>query len=115
VSADSLARAFRRAHEARDVAALLALFHAACATPEMRALTEQGLRSHLDDPIQAVRVEPPTPDRVSSYERGGKRYALSLPLEAELVVVYDTATGRRSSYPIGSRAGVPMLATMCAE
>ena len=112
---DSLARAFRRAHERRDVPALLALFKADCATPEMRALTEKGLRSHLDDPIQAVRVEPPMPNRIASYERDGKRYELNLPLEAELVVVYDSVSGRRSSYPIGSSGGVAMLATMCAR
>jgi hypothetical protein len=112
---DSLVAAFRRAHERRDVPALLALFHADCATPEMRALTETSLRSHLDDPIQAARVEPPLPTRVKSYERGGKRYELSVPLEGELVVVYDTATGRRSSYPLGSVGGVPKLGTMCAR
>jgi hypothetical protein len=115
ISADSLASAFRRAHERRDVPALLALFHADCATTEMRALTEKNLRSHLEDPIQVVRVEPPLPTRVSSYERNGKRYELSVPLEGELVIVYDTATGRRSSYPLGSVAGVPRLGTMCAR
>jgi len=112
---DSLTRAFRRAHERRDVPALLALFKADCATPEMRTLTEKGLRSHLDDTIQTVRVEPPMPNRVASYEREGKRYELSLPLEGELVVVYDSVSGRRSSYPIGSSGGVAMLATMCAR
>ncbi len=112
---DSLARAFRRAHERRDVPALLALFESDCATAEMRALTEKGLRSHLDDPIQVVRVEPPMPNRIASYERDGKRYELSLPLEGELVVVYDSVSGRRSSYPVGSSGGVAMLATMCAR
>ena len=112
---DSLARAFRRAHERRDIAALLALFKADCATADMRALTERGLRSHLDDPIQTIRVEPPMPTRVASYEREGKHYELSLPLEGELVVVYDSASGRRSSYPVGSSGGVAMLATMCAR
>src|SRR5215213_5680313 len=96
-AAGDLAEAFRRAHERRDIPALLALFHAECATPEMRALTEQSLRAHLDDVIQAIRVEPPLATRVRSYERGGKTYELSVPLDGELVVVYDTATGRRSS------------------
>jgi hypothetical protein len=114
-STDSLVAAFRNAHERRDVPALLALFQADCATPEMRALSEKSLRSHLDDPIQAARVEPPLPTRVKSYEREGKRYELSVPLEGELVVVYDTATGRRSSYPLGSVGGVARLGTMCAR
>ena len=111
---DSLARAFRRAHERRDVAAQLALFAADCATPEIRALTEKTLRSHLDDPIQAVRVEPPLASR-APYERDGKRYGPSLPLVGELVVVYDSVSGRRSSYPIGSSGGGAKLATMCAR
>jgi hypothetical protein len=115
VATDSLVAAFRRAHERRDVPALLALFHADCATPEMRALTETSLKSHLDDPIQAARVEPPLPTRVKSYERDGKRYELSVPLEGELVIVYDTASGRRSSYPVGSVGGVAKLGTMCAR
>jgi hypothetical protein len=112
---DSLARAFRSAHERRDVPALLALFEADCATAEMRALTERGLRSHLDDPIQAIRIEPPMPNRIASYEREGRRYELNLPLEGELVVVYDSISGRRSSYPVGSSGGVARLATMCAR
>ena len=114
-STDSLVSAFRRAHERRDVPALLALFHAECATSKMRALTEEGLRSHLDDPIQAARVEPPMEGRVATYEREGTRYELSVPLEGELVIVYDTATGRRSSYPLGSIGGVAKLGTMCAR
>ena len=112
-SADSLVIAFRRAHERRDVPALLALFESGCATEKIRKLTEEGLRSHLDDPIQAARIEPPMANRVTSYERDGKRYELNVPLEGELVIVYDTATGRRSSYPVGSVAGVAMLGTMC--
>ena len=115
MSSDSLVRAFRQAHERRDVPALLALFEADCATPEIRALTERGLRSHLDDPIQVIRVEPPLPNRVTSYERDGRRYELNLPLEGELVVVYDSVSGRRSAYPIGSRGGVARLATMCTR
>ena len=106
---------FRQAHEHRDLPALLALFEADCATPQIRALTEQTLRSHLDDPIQAVRVEPPLASRVASYERDGKRFELNLRHEGELVVVYDTLSGRRSSYPIGTSGGSAKLATMCTR
>jgi len=112
-SADSLATTFRRAHERRDVPALLALFESECATEKIRALTEEGLRSHLDDPIQAARIEPPMSNRITSYVRDGTTYALNVPLEGELVIVYDTATGRRSSYPVGTVNGVRRLGTMC--
>jgi hypothetical protein len=112
-STDSLVAAFRRAHERRDVPALLALFESGCATEKIRALTEEGLRSHLDDPIQAARIEPPMANRVTSYVRDGTTYALNVPLEGELVIVYDSATGRRSSYPVGTVKGVRRIGTMC--
>jgi len=95
------------------VPALLALFESGCATEQIRALTEQGLRAHLDDAIQAARVEPPLASRLTSYVRDGMRYELNVPLEGELVIVYDTATGRRSSYAVGSVGGAARLGTMC--
>ena len=112
-STDSLVRAFRRAHAQRDVPALLALFESKCAPEKIRALTEQTLRSHLDDPIQAARVEPPMASRLTSYVRDGTRWELNVPLDGELVIVYDTLTGRRSSYPVGSVDGIARLGTMC--
>jgi hypothetical protein len=112
-SADGLVTAFRRAHERRDVSTLLALFELGCATDKIRTLTEQGLRSHLEDPIQAARIEPPMANRVKSYVRDGTTYELNVPLDGELVIVYDTATGRRSSYPVGTVKGVRRLGSMC--
>ena len=92
-SDDSLVSAFRRAHERRDIGALLALFEPGCATERIRTLTEQGLRSHLDEPIQAARIEPPMANRVTSYVRDGTTYELNVPLEGELVI---STTPRRA-------------------
>lgn len=115
-SPDSLASAFRHAHERRDVPALLALFKSDCAASDVTGLIESTLRSHLDDPIQAIRVELPFSGRATTVKReDGKTYELSVPLHGEMVVVYDSTSGRRSSYPFGPVNGVLRFGTMCVR
>jgi len=113
LSAEDLAAEFRRAHERRDVPGMLALVNSKCATKDMLALTEQSLRSHLDDTLQVVRIDPPLVSRVPSFVRDGKRYELSVPLQGELVAVYDTATGRKTSFPIGPTPEGIRIGVMC--
>lgn len=112
-TAEDLAAAFRHAHERRDVPGMLALVNSDCATKEMLALTERTLRSHLDDTLQVVRIDPPLVSRVPSFVRDGKRYELSVPLQGELVAVYDTATGRMTSFPFGRSPDGIRIGVMC--
>ena len=115
VTAEDLAIQFRRAHERRDVPALLALVRSDCATKEMLALTESTLRSHLADTIRSVRIDPPLVSRVPSFVRDGRRFELSVPLQGELVVVYDTVAGRMTSHPIGPTPDGVRIGIMCEK
>ena len=115
LTAEDLATEFRSAHERRDVPALLALVKSDCATKEMLALTESTLRSHLQDTIRSVRIDPPLVSRVPSFVRDGKRFELSVPLQGELVVVYDSASGRKTSYPFGPTPAGVRIGIMCEK
>lgn len=115
LTAEELATEFQRAHERRDVGALLGLVKSDCASREMLALTESTLRSHLKDTIRSVRVDPPLVSRVPSFVRDGKRFELSVPLQGELVVVYDTVSGRKTSYPFGPTPEGVRIGIMCEK
>ena len=81
----------------------------------MLALTESTLRSHLEDTIRSVRIDPPLVSRVLSFVKDGKRLELSVPPQGELVVVYDSVSGRKTSYPFGPTPEGMRIGIMCEQ
>jgi hypothetical protein len=97
----SFVEAFRSAHGAGSVDGLVALHHLDGVNGQHRVGTADELRARLAEPIQSITlVSPPVP-RPFTFAHEGVTYAMNLPVTHDLVVVYDTATGRRTHYPVG--------------
>jgi hypothetical protein len=115
-SESELIDGYRRAHEARDLRAMLKLFCWDGVTPEIKKVTENGVKEMFEEKLLSIRMTTEHPKgRMNRYIRSGVSYGLNLPVVRELVVETPSlpkAAPERSYYPVGIKDGRYLISLM---
>jgi hypothetical protein len=115
-SESELIDAYRQAHDRRDLQAMLQLFCWDGVTPEVRKVTENGVKEMFEDKLLSVKMTTEHPKgRMNRYIKNGVTYGLNLPVLKELVVetpFLPKATPERSYYPVGLKEGHYLISLM---
>jgi hypothetical protein len=122
VSAESpaeqqLIRAYRAAHEAKDVERAMALVYWAGVADDIRASFRRNFQSDFVRKISAVQVVPREANQLTEYTREGRTYRTNLPVVGNLVVRFEPpqADGvTATTYPLGARDGKLFITTAVA-
>lgn len=100
--------AYRRAHDRRDLQAMMKLYCWDRVTPEIRKMTEQHARENFDEKIGKITMTSEHPkERLTQYIRNGVTYGLNVTPVKELVVETPVPNSPPGSlyYPVGMKNG----------
>ncbi len=116
-SQSELIGGYRQAHDRRDLQAMLKLFCWDGVTPELRQITEDGVKEMFDEKILSIKITDEHPKgRTNQYIRNGVTYGLNLPVVKELVLQTPSSspndTPMSSYYPVGIKDGHYVIALM---
>ena len=108
--------AYRQAHDRRDLQAMGRLFCWDRVTPELKKVTEDGVKEMFEDKILSIRMTDEHPSgRMNQYIKNGLTYGLNLPVLRELVVETPSlpkAAPVSSYYPVGLKDGHYLISLM---
>jgi hypothetical protein len=116
-SQSELIDGYRQAHDRRDLQAMLKLFCWDGVTPELRQMTEDGVKGMFEEKILRIKIADEHPKgRMNQYIRNGVTYGLNLPVVKELVLQTASSspnvTPGSSYYPVGIKDGHYVIAVM---
>jgi len=115
-SESELIDGYREAHARRDLQAMLKLFCWDGVTPEVKKVTENGVKEMFEDKILSIKMTTEHPKgRMNRYIKNGVSYGLNLPVLRELVVetpFLPKAAPVSSYYPVGVKDGHYVISLM---
>ena len=115
-SESELIDTYRRAHDTRDLQAMLKLFCWDGVTPEIRKVMETRIKEMFEETLLSIRTTTEHPKgRMNRYIKNGVSYGLNLPVVSELVVETPSlpkAAPEKSYYPVGIKNGRYLISLM---
>lgn len=122
VSAESpaeqqLIRAYRAAHEAKDVERAMALVYWAGVADDIRASFRRNFQRDFLRKISMVQVVPREANQLTEYTREGRTYRTNLRVVGNLVVRFEPPQGdglTTTTYPLGAHDGKLFITTAVA-
>ncbi len=109
-----LIRAYRAAHEAKDIGRAMILVYWAGVPDDIRASFQRNFQQDFARKISTVQVVPREANQLTEYTRQGRTYRTNLEVVGNLVVRFEPpqADGVTSTtYPLGTRDGKLFITT----
>jgi len=112
-SLDQLVQAYKKAHAAKDVNAILALFYTEGVDEKTKATLVKSLNNDFPLEIESMEIVEPSKNNIYEYTQGGIQYKVNLPVIKEFKIHYkQNTTGQTyTSYYVGEKNGSYYLVT----